>query len=313
VIRRLLTISLVLGACVAMDGHAGIRVDNIANMDFGTWDPSAGNVSRTSDFCVISVQGNVNSSTPITPYAAMVENRDAAAYELDPVGVGSDVIAVTVTFVDLVSSGSETLTPDVFTSQTKTGAVGTPSNCPSGLNARIRIDISGSDLSRVVAGNYRGRFSFTAQGGNGSETRTKNFTIDVTLPDLVRISQMDDLDLGTYDGINDSTGTDFICVYRNGLSGAYNIAAQGDGAANAFEIADGSNALSYQVEYDDGTGFVILTAAGAPLNRANADPNATDCGGVSNAQVRVTVFAIDMDAVPVGNYAGTLTLTVAPI
>lgn len=311
--RRLLTASLILIAGMALEGHAGIRVGNIPNLDFGTWDPSAGDVTMSGDFCVVSVQGNVNQSTTATPYAAMAENRDATPYELAAVGNGTDAVAVTVTFVDLVTSIPETLTPDVFTAQTKTGAVGTPSDCPSGLNARLRIDITASALGQVSAGNYRGRFAFTAEGGNGSETRTSNFTVDVTVPDLVRISQMDDIGLGTFDGINDAVGTDSICVYRNDASGAYAITATGDGAGSAFELADGGNVLPYQVEYDDGTGFVLMSAGGMPLNRANADPGAVDCGGASNAQVRVTVFATDMDVAPVGNYGGTLTLLISPI
>ncbi len=308
--RFLIAFLLVLADGVGVEAHADIKVGNIPNQDFGTWDPASGSVSMTSDFCVVSVLGKVQSSTIVTPYAARVGNRDAVPFEMFALGPLSDVISVTVTHVDLVTMTPEVLTPDVYTAQTKTGAL---NNCPSGLNARVRTDINVMDLTSTPSGNYRARLRFTALGGDGSQTGSKNYQADIVIPELVQISDMDPVNLGTFDGVSNLIGVDGLCVYRNQAAGAYTIEGTGDGAGNAFEIASAGDVLPYQVEYDDGTGFVTLTAGAPPANHINADTTAPDCGGGTTADLRVTVLATDMVSAPPGTYTGTLTLTVAPI
>ena len=257
--------------------------------------------------------GKAKSSTIVTPYAALVGNRDANPFELTT-KAAPDVIPVTVTHVDLVTMAPEVLTPDVYTAQNKTGALGTPSDCPSGLNARLRSDINVMDLTSASSGSYQLRFEFTAKGGDGSETDPNNFfQADIVIPELVQISNMDPMSLGTFDGVSNLIGVDGLCVYRNQAAGDYTIAGTGDGAGNAFEIANGGDVLPYAVEYDDGSGFTTLTAANPPVNQTGADTNAADCGGGTTANLRVTVLATDMVAAPTGSYTGTLTLTVAPI
>ena len=308
--RFLMTLLLILGASVAVDDHADITIDSqIFDMDFGTWDPASGSASLTSDFCVVSVQGKVKSATTVTPYAAMVGNSKGVPFEFTS---KAGVIPMTITHVDLVTMAADVLTPDVYTAQTKTGEFG---GCPGGVNARLRSDISVLDLTSAPGGTYRADLDFTAQGGtDGAETsKATKFRADIVIPELVQITDMDPMSLGFFDGINDLIGVDGVCVYRNEAAGDYTIAGTGDGAGSAFEIASGGNVLPYQVEYDDGSGFVALTAGGLPVNQTNADTTASDCGGGTTASLRVTVLATDMLAAPNGSYAGTLTLTVAAI
>jgi hypothetical protein len=131
-------------------------------------------------------------------------------------------------------------------------------------------------------------------------------------PDLVRVSDLDDIDLGIFPGTGDLVGEDRICVYRNDPSTRYEVEAYGQGAASAFVLEQGTGSLPFEVEYDDGGGYAPVSA-GRSMRASGADTASTACGGMDNAGVRVRVRESDLLTADAGSYAGTLTLTVAPI
>ena len=66
------------------------------------------------------------------------------------------------------------------------------------------------------------------------------------------------------------------------------------------------------VEIQDGNGFVPVSP-NAPLPQANASSEGIDCGGSTNAAVRVRALSADMVDAAAGIYTGELTLMVSPI
>ncbi len=164
-------------------------------------------------------------------------------------------------------------------------------------------------LGGVLAAAATGGFAAT-QGSTGF-TSTGDLDISLTVNDEVKISNLVDINLAPFSG-TDVTGTSDACIYANG-GGEYQITATGSGAANAFQLTDGTNSVNYSVSYDDGTGASSL-ASGVALLRTNAAEDDDDCVtlGDDNATIDVTVAAADASVLPAATYSGTLTLLVAP-
>ncbi len=138
-------------------------------------------------------------------------------------------------------------------------------------------------------------------------------TIDINLDidPLVMVSNLGDINLGTYSGAGNLTGTDTFCVYRNG-AGNYNITMNGSGAADAYLLNDGgTNNLAYTVSFTNGSANAMTTLT--PLAaQTGANTTSTNCGGTDNVSVGVTVANAALAAAPAGTYTGSLTIIVAP-
>jgi len=173
------------------------------------------------------------------------------------------------------------------------------------LGHAIRQVALGGVLAAVATG------GFAATQGTTGFTSSGDLDISLTVNDEVKISNLVDINLPPFGG-TDVTGTSDACIYRNG-GGDYLITATGSGAANAFQLTDGTNSVNYSVNYDDGTGSSSL-ASGVALSRTNAAEDDDDCVtfGADNATIDVTVAAADASALPAAVYSGTLTLLVAP-
>jgi len=153
--------------------------------------------------------------------------------------------------------------------------------------------------------------SFAANDGIVGATSTGDLDITLTILDEVRISNLTDITLGTFAGV-DLSGNSPACVFRSG-TGNYEITADGSGAGGAFELSDGTNDVAYTVTYDDGTGAVALTSGTALTGQTGGDPGSDTCANTGdNGDISVNVLATDMAPLPAGAYAGLLTLTVAP-
>ena len=292
---------LALIALMPAAAGAAINVQAIADIDFGSWSASQGNVSTSSDFCVLSTRGS--SGNP-RDYAVTGIPWISGSFAVS--GPGGASIPFTLTFTDLVTSSAEQLQPWVRTGRDKTGVA----NCAGVQNARLTVSFNAVDLAAAPSGSYQQRVFLRAQNNNGFGD-FEDFLVRVQISDQVRISDLDPIDLGSFDGSSDLSGDDGLCVYRNSGGSAYTIQADGDGAGGAFTLTNGIATLPYLVDYDDGGGYAGL-AAGVAAAMTGANSSAADCGGATNARVRVTVSAVDMSTAAPGAYSGTLTLLVAP-
>jgi hypothetical protein len=152
--------------------------------------------------------------------------------------------------------------------------------------------------------------SMAATQGTLGATSTGNFLITAVLQDLVQVSSLDDLNLGTYPGTGALSGSEGFCVYRNG-TGAYTATLTGSGAASAFTIASGANTMAYTVTYN---GSAIITGGTTATQAGNS--SVTDCGGANvanNATIAVNITQAVLQASPTGTYTGTLTILVSPV
>lgn len=316
--RALLRVGVLLAILLPLLAQAGVAVTPIANFDFGHWSPGSGQLSGSRDFCAVSVVGNrltANNPNQLRPYGVRVELQGAGAtgsfFRLAHAD-GGHVLNVELRLRDLRTGVEEALLSGVGTATDKTGdELGCPGGGPNG---RLIIRLLEAELAGARAGVYEGEFRLEINGGsNGSDTDANTFRVRVQIPDLVRISNLNDIALGFFPGSGGLSGSDGLCVYRNDPAGAYLVEASGQGAGQAFVVAQNGVELPFAVDYSDGNGWRPLTAGGGPVAAGNAHAGATDCGGMSNASVRVRIEESVLASAEPGSYAGRLTLTVAPI
>lgn len=170
----------------------------------------------------------------------------------------------------------------------------------------------GMTLAVAVLGAAAAGMANAATDGTLGATSQGSLNITLTIDPLVQISDLDDIDLGTFTGTGPMTGSDNVCVYSN--NGGFNITATGNGAANAFTLAGSSATIPYSVEWANTSGATSGTSmsTGTPLNGQTPTFAGADCGGGTNTTVLVTVGTADLGVAPTDSYAGVLTLLVAP-
>ncbi|MFN3714228.1 MAG: hypothetical protein ACK4SX_11250 [Alcanivoracaceae bacterium] len=266
-----------------------------------TW--AGGNVVLTQDFCVQSTQNPQPAGTDIIPYRVSVSAPFALVN-------GANQIAGTLQWVDLVTSTTTTLAPATPTGYVMTGRI---ANCPGGNNGRLILTFTEAAITGVPPAVYQQAFVVTAENtGGGRSSHAADLTVTVTIPDTVRISQLDDIDLGLFSG-STLSGSDSLCVFRaSGL--AYSVTLAGSGAGGAFEVTNGDTPIPLQVSWDDGVGAVPVDANVKLASRANSFSGNTHCnnGAANNAVLAVQATAADVAAsnASAGNYFGVITILI---
>ena len=132
--------------------------------------------------------------------------------------------------------------------------------------------------------------------------------------DELRISGINDADFGIWNGNNNITRNDDVCVYSN--STLYQITATGDGPSGYQLVSAAGDTIDYQVRWNDvsGTnrGGSNLTSGVALTDQTGADQLSTNCSGGNNARIRIRILSSQFDANAPGLYTGTLTILVEP-
>ncbi|MEC9407457.1 MAG: hypothetical protein VX549_09280 [Pseudomonadota bacterium] len=296
--RFVLTLGLLLPGLVS----ARIDIDpGNAPAQVVSW--TGGDLVVLQDFCVLSVQASQATSTTVIPYRVMVEGP----FELES---GANTISGILEWVDPEVGSATSLSPDVFTSDSHTGAV---QNCPGGDNGRLRITYPEAGVAGAAPGTYRQTYRIeVANNGQGKSQGKSRLDVELTLPDSVQVSEIDDIDLGIYAG-TDLQGSDQLCVFRRS-GGPYAVSVTGGGAGGSFVITNGAAELPLSLTWDDGSGPAALSPGALLPGRANAFTGSATCNnGLSNnaeLSARIDQAEFLTDGIVAGGYAGTLTLTI---
>lgn len=299
---------LLLVLALATPGWSRMGADPKNLSQAFTW--QGGDVTRNFDFCILSIQENNpnKGQTPID-YSVSAEVNGTAPFTLEN-GAG-DTVPVSLAWTDLRVSNTESLSPGVDTAEQFTGG---EDGCPNGNNGRLVLTIAESDLANAAPGAYNQTFDVTAtNSGGGKPQANVSVTLDLTIPDKIQITQIDDINLGTFDGTNDMTGSDSLCVYR-GSGGDYGLTITGSGSGGAYTLSNGGSTIPFDVTWDDGTGAQSVTSGTLVSGLTNTFTQNTSCNGGAdnNATLGVQVLANDIQAAAstTGIHTGTLTLTV---
>lgn len=259
-----------------------------------TW-PGAGNIVFTQNFCLRSTNGASNSGraysfTPSAPFT---------------LSNGSSTLPFTATWRGTNNAVSNLTAGVALVNLPGSGAV-----CPGGNNTTLTVTVPAASLLASPAGLYTRVLQLTFDNAQAAPIVVP-VTLSVSIGSYISLSQLTDINLGAFDGVNPLSGTDTVCVYRN-VSGGYGVRATGQGAGGAFVLANGASQVSFGVSWNDGTGAVALTPGALLSGRTNVNTTSLDCnaGTANNATLGVTISAANMGAASAtGLHTGTLTLT----
>lgn len=305
---RVILKGVIIVAAWPMPAYASVLdIRGVDSIYLINWNGSGG-LTGEDDYCVISRSGG----TPL-PYdvAAWADGfHDGEDFVLR--NASSEELKVSLSWRGNATGGSFVPLQPYETSGDLTGQQRGARNCrQSDANATIRIDISAATLASASAGTYSGTFRIDAlQYGGDNLYIYQSFS--VTLPELVQITDLDNIDLGGFDGVNDLIEGDEICIFRNGFGNFRIKASGGPSDVDAFLLSNGAGQIPYQVAFKgDGMASFVSLAEGEWLAGSNGH-GSQDCGGGTNASVQVTALAADMATATPGTYTGTLYLTVEP-
>ena len=155
-----------------------------------------------------------------------------------------------------------------------------------------------------------------ADDGSLGASSTGEFEISVEVPALVQVSNLEDLNFGTF--VPDEKGAlildDNFCIYRNSSAGLYSITA--NSPEGGFNLKNGSESVPYEVFFNNETGTTSNTQLSYNTQLASqtgANSTSPDCstGGFS-ANIQIRIPTTNLKQVPAGNYQGNLILNVEP-
>jgi hypothetical protein len=160
--------------------------------------------------------------------------------------------------------------------------------------------------------------SHAATQGSIGPTSTGTVTINATINALVQISDLSDLTFTGLTGAATAQQTDNVCVWSNTSSKSYTIKATGNGTANAFTLASGTNAaIPYSVAWANTagatSGTTLTTNVASTAFTSTATLPLCNLGASPTSTLFVSIGATDQAAM-VANaaYTGVLTLVVTP-
>lgn len=147
-------------------------------------------------------------------------------------------------------------------------------------------------------------------------TSQGEFSVFLQVLDSVRISGLEDIDLGSFGGSDtgDVEGEASFCVYVNG-QGSYRLTPTSANGKKSFVMAGDGNEIEYTLKLA-GTADGASVAAPAVHGSASNDfigsqfLNCEDTG--DNAQVRIEVAEQEIRQAATGNYSDTITLLLNP-
>lgn len=274
-----------------------------------TW--TSGDVTEQVSYCIESfLEAPDKKSSTTIPYNVMA-SIGGATTPFSLANAAGQTVPASLEWTDTVAGTVFVLAPAVATGNTLTGRL---SACPGGNNGLLTLRITATSLAAAIPGTYSRAFTVEASNlGGGRSRRSGSVTLGVTIPTVVRISDINDLMLGAFDGINDLVASDTVCIYKNSGT-TYSITASGNGAGGAFTLSNGAGVAPYSVTWQDTLGSLPLTAGVRASNRGNA-VSSGDCNGGSsnNATFTVRMTAPILRTVQPGAYTGVLTLLLEPL
>lgn len=289
------------GIVLAMPAFSRVWLTPTALTQDFLW--NGGDIDVAVEGCVQSTSAGGPNGGAVLPYEVVV----ATPFFLQSV---ANQIPAVLEWTDLTNGSVVPLVFNTSTGQIFTGSL--DQTCGGGNNYRFRVRVAAAQIYAVPPGLYTQTFTATvSNAGQGPNNRPLNVTINLTLPDSIRVSQLNDIDLGMYTG-TDKLATESLCVFRSS-GGTYAVTATGSGAGGAYLLQNGASTIPFSVSWDDGTGPAQMTP-GVPLpGRLNSFTQSDTCnnGANNNASLMLSLLAADMDAAPVsGQHSGVITITV---
>lgn len=300
-----------------------VNIDGASNVNFGTW-VNSGTYSSSQNLCIASA--NTTSWIPwrgskTRDYRIKVSSLDNASglflYKNgNSAATGNQRIAVTFRHRDLIGSGgTEELSANQYDQIENTGQF---FYCIflGGDNARLEVELPSGQLNSAVSGYYSGRFQLQADNGRAIDSQSFEVTVQVEGGSDVRISGLDDIDLGRYGGANtgDISATESFCVYSSNSDYRLSVSSMNQNGNGDFYLSSSQtgDAIPMTLRFDDSASAVSGMPVGNQSLKGRGNSSAEDCGGSDNASLNFSIMEEDLRASSSGIYSDTVILLVEP-
>ena len=331
--RRQFLTRLVLFTCAVLlpllitmsrvEAASYINIDGASNVNFGTW-VNSGSYSSSQNLCIASA--NTTSWIPwrgsqMRDYRIKINSLDSASglylyKDGNSAAGGNQRIAVTFRHRDLIGSGgTEELFANQFDQFENSGQF---FYCVffGGDNARLEVELPASQLNAAVSGSYSGRFQLLADNGGATDTQSFEVSVQVEGGSDVRISGLDDIDLGRYGGAStgDISATESFCVYSSNSAYRLSVSSLNQNGSGDFYLASSQtdDIIPMDLRFADSASAVTGTPVGNQSLSGMGDASAEDCGGRDNASLNFRIMEEDLRASSSGAYSNTVILLVEP-
>jgi len=151
--------------------------------------------------------------------------------------------------------------------------------------------------------------------GDLDTTSEGSTTMQLEVARLVKISNLVDINFGTYSGSGALEADKDVCVWTNHPDATYVVTASGDGTDSAFTLSSGTEVVGYLVYWNDTTGTVgnsVLAKGEVSATMSGANTASLSCAGTDNANYQIRILEEDLLSVKPGAYIGVVTFVIAP-
>lgn len=293
----------------------------VTDQNFYDWEDS-GSMSMTMEFCAASAKSpGQGSGVDTYSYNLKLESLDNNAdfflyKDGDTSNSGDERIALTASHRSVSINSFLTLSQGVYDARNHAGD---NRECPStGENAELRLDLDGSQLGQKRSGEYFGQFRLTMLGGRNTTTEAfVDFQVRVEVVATlsgVKISGLDDLQLGQHSGLGDIQASEHFCVFSDDDSYRLSVSGGNQGVNGVFALEGPVTGDSIPITVafaDSGSGTAFNPVGSGPVTGTGSS-SALDCGGTTNATLTVTALEQDLQKASSGVYSETLILLVQP-
>lgn len=158
-------------------------------------------------------------------------------------------------------------------------------------------------------------WSAAVQGAPGM-TSQGSTQLQITVIGQVRVTDLQDMQLGTFSGTNSPSSTQPVCIYSNDEQGDYTITlttTSGDFLLQGPAAGQTTHSVPFQVFWRDDTSSSVETQVqyNTVLQQTGGHTVDDDCVGTgTNASIRIAVQSTDLQSVLAGVYNTTLVLVV---
>ncbi len=138
-------------------------------------------------------------------------------------------------------------------------------------------------------------------------------TVKVAWATKIRITGIDDINLGGWSGSGGLAGSDLLCVTVR-PAGPYRISAYGSGSGGGLNLSSGGFTMEYQLFFNDRPreqGRRRMDQL-SPLINLQAAPSFRNCNRGPNAYIGIEITSQVLESAAPGIYQGTLVLVVGP-
>lgn len=136
--------------------------------------------------------------------------------------------------------------------------------------------------------------------------------------DKVRVTQFQDIAFGLVAvGSGDIVSSQNLCAYTSSASNAYSVRATGSGSGSALSLQSPAGSLPFEVQWADNpnqtSGRLLRAGISEGGFISQAKNHFCNSGPASTASLIVILRDYDLGAATTGDYAGQLTIMIAPL